>query len=53
MRENDPEILEAIHNIMNTIDSLRSSAGLSMIGTTHGDIKCFSQPNCFKSLVEE
>ena len=30
MRENDPVILEAIHSIMNTIDSLRSSAGLSI-----------------------
>ena len=30
MREKDPEILEAIQNIMNAIDSLRFSAGLSI-----------------------
>ncbi|MBO4770641.1 MAG: helix-turn-helix transcriptional regulator [Clostridia bacterium] len=30
MKENDPDILEAIHNIMNAIDSLRASAGLSI-----------------------
>lgn len=32
MRENDPEILEAIHNIKNAIDSLRASAGFTISG---------------------
>ena len=30
MREKDPEILEAIYHILDTIDSLRSSSGLSV-----------------------
>lgn len=50
MKERDPEILEAIDNIFNTIESLRISAGLSINAlATEAEIS----ENTLKSILKK